>query len=702
MTPSLPPGTEASQSPPPRPSEGVRTNLPSSANELLGRDDELAVLLDLIATARLVTVSGPGGSGKTRLALQVAQRAADDFDAVWWVALEHILDPNDVMGALSRAMGLPELAGVEADERVLDHLRARNVLLVLDHLEHLIDVAPLIGHVARAGPEVKVLITSQIPLRVGGEHVLSLEPLPVPTGSERELEALLTVPSVALLLRAAADAGAGVVLTDENRFDIAHLCRQLEGIPLALELAAPRLGALRAGALAQRLQDSLDAAGRDLPARQRGLRGVMEWSVALLSERERSLLLALSVFAAGFTTELAQAAFGDVVNPLQALLEVGLVRTGEGGRFEVRPPVRRFAADLLDAETDDAAHAAITDALIALAEPFEKRWVVAGEGRLVLNPEGGNVFAELDWAQLMDYGRHARLAASTGWWMSHSGAAEFSRDHLEIALARTTDPVIRARCLQALGSLGLKDSDPTGCLDAADAWHDLGDAEGEFFSAVYGANLYGYAQEGEAEMDVVERCAELAAQLPDDRDAAWMLQVVHAEAVWLLGHPDEAIGPLLELFPAAAEGSWKQFSIATRLADIELVIHRPADALAHYGAAMAAVAPYGSQLDEIIQATSVAVALHQLRRVPEAAAAWAVCELGYDELSWPPHGALREWYDAVRASLDEDDLAAGRRRAAQMGLERGLAWVGEVARGGGPEQVERRSPAAPGTPPFSS
>jgi class 3 adenylate cyclase len=678
-------GTRPSEFPPPRTLEPIRTNLPSPTTNLIGRDDEVAVLLDLLATARLVTVSGPGGSGKTRLALEVAQRAAEDFDAVWWVALEYILDANDVMGAISRAMGLPEVGGVDADERVLDHLRARSVLLVLDNLEHVIDVAPLIGHVARAGPEVRVLVTSQLPLRVSGENVLALDPLPVPTGAERELSALREVASVALLSERAAAAGTGWAVTESNQFDVARLCRQLEGMPLALELAAPRLRVLDAGALSAKLDESLDALGRggpDLPARQRGLRALLEWSVGLLSEAERSLLLRLAVFSAGFTTSLAEATFGDVVAELEALVGAGLVRPADDGRFEVRPPVRRFAAELLDAEADDAAHAAITDALIALAEPFEKRWVViSSEGRSVLNPEAGNIFAELDWAQLMDYGRHSRLAASTGWWMNYRSAAEFSLDHLEIALARSTDAVMRARCLQALGTLGLKDSDPTGSLDAADAWHDLDDVAGEFYSTIYAANLYGHAREPEAMVELVERAAELEGRLSDDPDAGWILAVVRAEAVWLSGDPEEAIGPLLPLFGDAPEGSWKQFWLATRLADLELVLHRPAEALAHYGVAMEVLAPLRSPLGELIQAVTVAVALLHLGRVPAAAGAWAVCELGFDELSAPPHGGVLDWYDAVRVSLDDDDLAAGRRQAARMGMERGLAWVGQVARG---------------------
>jgi hypothetical protein len=240
---------------------------------------------------------------------------------------------------------------------------------------------------------------------------------------------------------------------------------------------------------------------------------------------------------------------------------------------------------------------------------------------------------------------------------------------------------MRARCLQALGALALRDSDPTASVDAADAWHDLGDIEGEFYSAIYAANLYGHAQEPEAQVDLVERAAELARRLPDDPDAGWILACVHAEAVSLVGHPEEAIEPLVPLFDDAPEGSWKQFWVATRLADLELVLHRPADALAHYGIAMAVLAPLRSPMGELIQAVTVAVALWHLDRVPEAATTWAVCEVGFDELSTPPHGALREWHEAVRASLSDADLAAGRERAAQMGMEYGLAWVGRVARG---------------------
>jgi hypothetical protein len=388
------------------------------------------------------------------------------------------------------------------------------------------------------------------------------------------------------------------------------------------------------------------------------------------------------VFAAGFSAHLAQAAFGDVADDLAPLLEAGLVRAGAGDRFEIRPPVRRFAAELLDAEEDDAAHASIADALIGLAEPFEKRWVVmAGEGRLALEPEANNILAELDWSSLMDYGRHARLAAATGWWMTHSGAGEYGRDHLEIALARTTDARLHARCLQALSTLGVQDSDPSACLDAADAWHDLGDVDGEFFSAIYGADLYGRAGEGEAQTDMLDRCAELAAATPEDVDKQWLLQAVRAQAVWLLGRPQDALAPLLPWLDEAEPGSWRQFWIAARVAELELVLHRFEAALAHYGLAMEALAPVGSVLEELTLAVTIAVALLHLGRPDDAASTWAVCELGFDELSWQPGGAGGEWFDAVRASLDDERLAAGREAALRLGLDGGLEWVGRVARG---------------------
>ena len=326
--------------------------------------------------------------------------------------------------------------------------------------------------------------------------------------------------------------------------------------------------------------------------------------------------------------------------------------------------MRRFAAELIDAEDEDAAHAAITDALIALAEPFEKCWVVmAGEGWPVLEPESGNIFAELDWSSLMDYGRHARLAAATGWWMTDTGAGEYGRDHLEIALARTTDARMRARCLQALGTLGpARTRTRPGCLDAADAWHDLGDVDGEFYSAIYGASLYGHAREGEAEMDVVQRCAALAAATPDDVDKP----VDPGRRARRGGLAARRSRPGARVVAAVA-GRGRARLVAG-------VLDR--HARGRPGARAASVRERARALwrrdgGAGAPATRRWTCSSGRRRSPlpcctsagceQAATTWAVCELGFDELSWQPTGALQEWFEAVRASLDAEGTGGGTR-----------------------------------------
>jgi predicted ATPase len=660
----------------------LRTNLAVPPTELLGREDELAVLVDLLAAERLVTVSGPGGAGKTRLALEVAQQVADGFDGAWFVALEQVAEPAEVIDAIARVLGLPELGEAPTLARVLAHARERRLLLVLDNLERVIEAAPLIRQVARAGPDVRVLVTSPAPLRVGGEHVLRLEPLGLPTGAERDLTSLGAVPAVALLVQRAA-AGSGFALTEDNRTDVARLCRQLAGMPLALELAAARLGVLDASELSRHLErgiGALGAGGRDLPPRQRGLRAVLEWSTGLLSDAEGRLLGRVAVFAVGFTAELAAAAFGDVTGELATLIDAGLVRSATDGRLAVLPPVRRFAAELMSDEEDDAAHAAIVDVFVRIAEPIAKRWVVAADdGWPVLNPEAGNILAELDWARDMDEDRHARLAAAVGWWLSQTGHSQLGRAHVELALSRIDEPGLRARCLQALGVLGLSDVDPAASSAAADAWRELGDVEGEFYSVLYAANLYGHARQVDAEKALVDRAAAIFQAAPDP-DKEWILATVQAEVDWRLGQP-EPDAPLRALLDRSQPQTWREFWLATRIADIALDAGRYDEALRFYGVAMTALHGYGSISSELVQADTIVSTLWRMGRAQDAATALGVSDLAHSELSWEAFGEMAEHLDEVRAGLDPDRLAAGRERAEQLGMEAGVAWVRTIARG---------------------
>jgi predicted ATPase/class 3 adenylate cyclase len=675
-------GGGAAGFPPPRTLERAHTNIPLPAHGLVGRDEELDELERRVAEQRLVSLVGPGGSGKTRLAIELGRRIGDRFDGAWFVRLAEVSDPEDVPAAIARAAGLPELEGVPPLDRVLDHARDRRLLLVIDNAEHVLDAAPGFARIAAAGDRVRVVVTSQAPLRVSGEHVLRLEPLRLPEAVNGDPGGLADVPSVALLLERARAAGSELVLDASNAADVAELCRQLEGMPLAIELAAARLGVLDPAGLLRRLEqgiDSLGTGGRDLPERQRGLRAVLEWTTGLLEPQERELLAQLSGFASDFTPDLAEAAFGDAVDGLVALVDVGLVRRMGRGRLALRPPVRSFGAELAD--TGDA-HRAVARVLAELGERFEKRWLlVAGEGRPALNPEAANITGALEWTRDHDPILHARLAAATGWWMTHSNLAVFSRGHLDVALRRVEDPRLRARCLQALGTLGLTVGDPEASARAADAWHELGDAEGEAMSLFYAVTMYGHTSDAAAAMALVERAAAVVATLPGDEGLAWLLDACRADALMMAGRHAEADALVRPLLDRVEPGSWLQFWAATKTADIALEDGRPAEALALYGVAMDVLRPLGTPMSELIQADTTALALARLGRLDDAAIVVAVCDAAHAELSWRPIRSLASALDSAREAVGEERLAAVRRQAASLGLRGGLDHVRALARG---------------------
>jgi predicted ATPase len=656
--------------------------MPLPTQPLVGRDEELDELERRVAEQRLVSLVGPGGSGKTRLAIELGRRIGDRFDGAWFVRLAEVTEPADVPAAVARAAGLPEVDGVPPLDRVLDHARGRRLLLVIDNAEHVLDAAPGFARIASAGDGVRVVVTSQAPLRVAGEHVLRLAPLGLPNGVHGDIEALARVPSVALLLQRARAAGSELELDTANAGDVAELCRRLEGMPLAIELAAARLSVLEPAGLLRRLERDLDALGtgrRDLPERQRGLRAVLEWTSGLLEPAERELLADMTAFAGDFAPDLVEAAFGDAVDGLAALVDVGLVRRVGRGRLALRPPVRAFAAELADCAD---AHRSVARALSELGERFEKRWtLVTGEGRLALNPEAANILASLEWTRDDDPVLHARLAAATGWWTTHSNLAGVARAHLELALGRTEDPRMRARLLQALGTLGLASADPSYSTQAAEAWHALGDAEREAVCLFYAANLHGHAGDGEEAMALVNRAADLIATVPYDDGLEWLLDAARADALSLVGRNDEADAIMRPLLEQAEPRSWLQFWAATKTADIALFDGRPGEALELYGLAMEVLRPYTSPMGELIQANTIALALTRLDRLDDAAMAVAICDVVRAELSWSPRGALADALQAAREAAGGERMAVARRRAAVLGLYGGLDHVRALALG---------------------
>jgi predicted ATPase/class 3 adenylate cyclase len=355
-----------------------RTNLPVPATPFLGRDDELTQVAELLASdeIRLLTLTGPGGSGKTRLALQAAGLAADAYpDGAWWVPLAAVSDANEVMPAAARELG----GGGPLDQLVGD----RRLLLLLDNFEHVVDAAPEVGRLLSECPRADVLVTSRERLRVQGEQVY-----PVPVLERAESRELFS-------------ARARAVQPDfEPDGHVDELCARLDDLPLALELAAARTALLTPEQLLERLGSRLDLlrGGRDAELRQRTLRATIEWSHDLLTPDEQGLFVALSVFRGGWTLETAERVCEADVELQQSLVDKSLVRRWESGRLGMLETVREFAAERLERERRDDLLRRLLDLFTETFEPNLRPRAPEAALMDLARAERPNVDAALDWS----------------------------------------------------------------------------------------------------------------------------------------------------------------------------------------------------------------------------------------------------------------------------------------------------------------
>jgi predicted ATPase len=291
---------------------GSRNNLPLQLSSLVGRDRERTEAGMLLAERRLLTLTGPGGSGKTRLALAVANDATEEFeDGVWWVTLASLSDPELVPQAVASVLGVRERPGRPMTEALADHLASRDVLLILDNCEHLVEAcAALADALLHACPNLRILTTSREALEVAGETHFAVLPLSSPDPDDLTAGDLHRFESVRLFVERARYRRPDFVLDSEKAPSIAEVCRRLDGIPLAIELAAARVGTLSVAQIADRLGHSLkllSGKDRSVPERQRTLRAALDWSYELPDEAERELFGRLSVFAGGFALDAAGA-----------------------------------------------------------------------------------------------------------------------------------------------------------------------------------------------------------------------------------------------------------------------------------------------------------------------------------------------------------------------------------------------------------
>ena len=392
-------------------------NLPAPLTSFVGREAEIAEVARLLETKRLLTLTGAGGTGKTRLALAVAERVQGQYaDGVWFVDLSPLTDPCLVPSAIAQTLGVREAEGQPLVESLKASLRVKRPLLVLDNFEQVVEAAPLVRAMLATSPGLTLLVTSRVLLRLSGECDYPVPPLPVPDPSATpEPTVLARNPAVTLFVQRARDAKPGFALTADNAAAVADICARLDGLPLALELAAARLRVLSPEALRGRLAyrlTLLTGGARDLPGRQRTLRDTIAWSYDLLTDAERALFRRLSVFAGGCTLEAAEVvcdAAGDlgidVLDGLASLVEKSLLRQQEGPdgepRFTMLATIREYALERLEAEGETASlrrrHAAFMVALAQRAEPaLRSADRHAWDARLAA--ERDNVRAALAWA----------------------------------------------------------------------------------------------------------------------------------------------------------------------------------------------------------------------------------------------------------------------------------------------------------------